>query len=64
MNKKYDVCAIGNALVDYEIAVDDQFLINHGVEKGLMTLVEEETQVSILSSLDKSTLNRCIVRLT
>lgn len=48
MNKKYDVCAIGNALVDYEIAVDDQFLIDHGVEKGLMTLVEEDRQADLL----------------
>ncbi|CAE7499031.1 unnamed protein product [Symbiodinium sp. KB8] len=42
--KKYDVYAIGNALVDYEIEIDDQFLQTQEVEKGLMTLVDEERQ--------------------
>ena len=42
--KKYDVYAIGNALVDYEIEIDDQFLQSQEVEKGLMTLVDEERQ--------------------
>ena len=40
--KKYDVCAIGNALVDYEIEVEDQFFSDHEVEKGLMTLVDPQ----------------------
>lgn len=48
MNKKYDVCAIGNALVDYEIEVDDQFFTKNDVEKGLMTLVEEDRQQDLL----------------
>ena len=52
MSKKYDVCAIGNALVDYEIEVEDQFFGNNEVEKGLMTLVDEERQSSLL---EKST---------
>ena len=37
MSKKFDVCAIGNALVDYEIEVEDQFFKDNDVEKGLMT---------------------------
>ena len=48
MNKKYDVCAIGNALVDYEIEVEDQFFAENDVEKGLMTLVDEERQGVLL----------------
>lgn len=48
MSKKYDVCAIGNALVDYEIEVEDQFFEANQVEKGLMTLVDEERQAALL----------------
>jgi len=49
MSKKYDVCAIGNALVDYEIEVNDAFLKENNVEKGLMTLVDESRQSELLS---------------
>ncbi len=49
--KKYDVCAIGNALVDYEIEVEDQFFSENEVEKGLMTLVDEERQGTLLSKV-------------
>ncbi len=42
--RKYDVCAIGNALVDYEIEIDDDFLKRYEIEKGFMTLVDEERQ--------------------
>ena len=48
MSKKYDVCAIGNALVDYEIEVEDQFFVDNKVEKSLMTLVDEERQGVLL----------------
>jgi hypothetical protein len=34
--KKYDVYAIGNAIVDYEIEVTDAFLEANGVEIGKM----------------------------
>ena len=52
MSKKYDVCAIGNALVDYEIEVVDQFFADNGVEKGLMTLVDEERQGVLLGEVE------------
>lgn len=48
---KYDVYAIGNALVDYEIEIDDDFLSKQGVEKGLMTLVDEERQGVLRASM-------------
>lgn len=51
MNKKYDVCAIGNALIDYEIEVEDLFFEANGVEKGLMTLVEEDRQKELLEAV-------------
>ena len=50
MSKKYDVCAIGNAVVDYEIEVNDEFFEANGVEKGLMTLVDEERQKTVLKA--------------
>lgn len=48
MNKKYDVCAIGNALIDYEIEVTDAFFNENGVEKGLMTLVDNDKQKELV----------------
>ncbi len=42
--KKYHVYGLGNALVDTEIKVADEDLDNLGIEKGLMTLVDEERQ--------------------
>jgi len=49
MSKKYDVCAIGNALVDYEIEVNDAFFSENNVEKGLMTLVDDDKQKELVS---------------
>jgi sugar/nucleoside kinase (ribokinase family) len=46
--KKYDVTGMGNALVDIEFKVQDQFFLDHGVEKGLMTLVDEERQNTLM----------------
>lgn len=50
MKKKYDVCAIGNAVIDYEIMVNDEFFSDHNIEKGLMTLVEEDRQQGLLTA--------------
>ena len=51
MNKKYDVFGIGNALVDYEIEITDSFLETNGVEKGLMTLVDEAHQAKLVDAV-------------
>lgn len=51
MTKKYDVYAIGNALVDMEYEVHDEFFNKHQIDKGLMTLVDEERQKYLLNSL-------------
>ena len=50
--KKYQVYGIGNALVDMEIEVGIDYLSEMGVEKGLMTLVDQDRQVQLLSKLD------------
>ena len=52
--KKYAVYGIGNALVDMEFSVEDGFLQEMNVEKGLMTLVDEERQSELLSMLRKA----------
>ncbi|WP_186753984.1 adenosine kinase [Echinicola salinicaeni] len=52
MKKKYDVVGMGNALVDMEFKVSDQFLAENGVEKGLMTLVDEDRQNELMKVID------------
>ena len=49
--KKYNVFGIGNALVDCVYMVEDKFLIDNNIEKGLMTLVDEEKQKSIIEKI-------------
>ena len=41
MTQKYDVAGLGNAIMDVIAAVDDQFLLTHGIAKGGMTLIDE-----------------------
>jgi sugar/nucleoside kinase (ribokinase family) len=48
---RYDVYAVGNALVDMEFTVDDGFLRTHHVDKGHMTLVDEARLDALLASL-------------
>lgn len=40
--KHYDVYALGNALVDIEYHKEPKDLISMGIEKGVMTLIDEE----------------------
>lgn len=49
---KYDVYGIGNALVDKEFEVTEDFLANHGIQKGMMTLIDEATQQRLLAELN------------
>ena len=50
--KKYDVYGLGNALVDMEFEVEDSFLELMRVDKGIMTLVDEEEQHRLMGHLD------------
>jgi sugar/nucleoside kinase (ribokinase family) len=49
--KKYNIYGIGAALVDTEVEVSDEFLSNAGIDKGVMTLVDEARQAELLESL-------------
>lgn len=51
MQTQYDIYGMGNALVDMEFEVSDEFLHTMGVEKGCMTLVEQERQFELLNHL-------------
>ena len=48
---KYDVYALGNALLDVEFEVAPEVLQNLGVEKGVMTLLDRDSQDKIIGSL-------------
>jgi len=55
----YDVFGVGNAIVDIQLQVDDAFLHHIDVAKGLMTLVDAEQQVKVLTALAGRATNRC-----
>ena len=49
---KYDVYGLGNALVDMEFEINDQFLQDNNIDKGVMTLVDENQQHELIGQLD------------
>ncbi len=49
--KKYNVYGLGNALVDAEFEVTDDFLQHENIQKGLMTLVDGEAQKTLYNRL-------------
>ena len=54
--KKYSVFGMGAALVDTQIRLNDKKLKDMGVEKGVMTLVDEARQGELLEQLSGSLL--------
>ena len=50
--KKYDVYGIGNALVDIVTEVDLDFFPKNEIEKGVMTLVDEDRQHRLMKAID------------
>lgn len=54
MPAKYNVYGIGNALVDLEFNVTEDFLNKHSVKKGVMTLVDEETQFQLINDINRT----------
>ena len=49
--KKYHVYGLGNALVDKEFEVQDEFFAHESIQKGVMTLVDGESQETLLQDL-------------
>jgi sugar/nucleoside kinase (ribokinase family) len=50
-DKRYDVVAIGNAIVDIIGRCDEQFLVDHGATKGAMTLVDADRVAALYASM-------------
>ena len=50
MEIKYDVCGVGNAIVDVIASADEKFLVDNNIAKGAMTLLFDEDEVQKLYS--------------
>lgn len=48
---QYHVYALGNALVDMEYEVKDEFFQSQGIDKGVMTLVDAQSQSDTIAAL-------------
>jgi fructokinase len=55
---QYDIYAIGNALVDSEFEVEDSFFQENNIEKGMMTLVDQDQ----LDALEKALTEQSEIR--
>ena len=49
----FDLYAIGNALVDSEYLVNDDFLQAQNIQKGQMTLIDQAQQQQLISALNQ-----------
>ena len=49
--KKYNIYGVGNALVDFEYEVDASLFEEQAIDKGLMTLIDEERHNALLERL-------------
>ena len=52
MEKEIDVTGIGNAIVDVMTKVDEKFLKAYGLEKGSMTLIDEQMAEDLYSGIE------------
>lgn len=50
--QSYHVYGMGNAIVDIVTEVDHDFFDRHGIEKGVMTLVDEKRQLQLIKAID------------
>ena len=51
-DRQIDVFGVGNALVDILALVDEDFVREHAIEKGAMTLVDSEKQGGLINQLE------------
>lgn len=54
----FDVYGLGNALVDIQYQVDTSFFAEMNIDKGVMTLIEEDRQSQLIGSLGGQELAR------
>jgi len=55
----YNVYGVGNGIMDMQLRCSDAFLEQAGIEKGIMTLVDEEQQKHTLDQLAEHEVNFC-----
>lgn len=55
---QYNVYGLGNALVDYEYKVTAEWLAEVGIDKGVMTLMDEEQQAKVIAAIDSAAIKR------
>lgn len=55
----YDVYGVGNALVDIQARVGDEFVEQLQLDKGIMKLVDDASQQGVLAQLEGIPLHRC-----
>ena len=58
MGRDYNVYGIGNALVDIQYQVDPGFLNEAEIDKGVMTLIEEDRHLKLIDRLGDQVLKR------
>jgi len=56
---EYHVYGVGNALVDMEFEVAEDTLAKLAVDKGLMTLIEEDRHHELLANLNLADARQC-----
>ena len=56
---RFDVYGIGNALVDVQVRVEEDFITRLGLKKGHMELVAAARQAQVLAALTDHPVNRC-----
>jgi sugar/nucleoside kinase (ribokinase family) len=53
--KKFDVLGVGNAIVDVLGFVDDKFLSDNSIQKGMMSLIDEATAEKLYNNMGQAT---------
>ena len=50
-NATYDVIGVGNAIVDVLSPTEDEFLTSHGLDKGMMTLIDTDQAAALYDAM-------------
>jgi sugar/nucleoside kinase (ribokinase family) len=58
-NKKFDLCGLGNALVDIQFQVNDNVITESGLAKGEMRLAGKDEQNELIKKLSHLNHNKC-----
>lgn len=50
--RQFQVYGIGNAIIDIEFKINDDDLYNNNIDKGVVTLVDEDRHYQLLKKLN------------